>query len=811
MTQPWTDIKNTDLAIVMGGNAAEAHPCGFKWLVEAKAHRGAKLIVVDPRYTRTAAVSDYYAPIRQGTDIAFLLGVIRYCIANDKIQWEYAKNYTNISYLVKDGFSYKDGLFTGYDEMKRDYDRSSWDYQLGADGFVVSDMTLQHPRTVWQLLKDHVEQYTPELVERITGTPKDKFLHICEMIAATSAPDKAMTSMYALGWTHHSKGAQNIRTMAMLQLLLGNIGIAGGGMNALRGHSNIQGLTDLGLMSNLIPGYLSIPTEKEKTIGDYMATRQFKPLRADQTSYWRNYDKFFVSFQKSMWGDHATKDNDWGYDYLPKLDVPSYDILRMMELMNEGKVNGYFCQGFNPILSIPNRAKTTSALSKLKFLVTMDPLDTETSNFWRNFGVYNDVKSAEIATEVFQLPTTCFAEEEGSLANSGRWLQWHWAGGSPPGDCQHDTWIMAQIFLRVKKLYQAEGGAFPDPILNLTWNYAEPEEPTPEELAKEINGYALADQPDPKDPTKLTIGQGKLLLNFSQLKNDGSTASGCWIYSGQWNENGNNMARRDNSDPGNMGTFLNWTFAWPVNRRVLYNAASCDMQGKPWDPSRKLIEWNGSKWVGNDVPDIAPDAKPGTVQPFILNQEGTARIFTRALLRDGPFPVHYEPFESPVKNLINPAIRGNPVSRVFQSDVASFGNADEFPYAATSYRLTEHFHYWTKHNRVNSVLQPEFFVEISHELAAEKNIENGGYVRVWSKRGEVKAKAYVTKRIQPLICDGKAVHVVGIPLHWGFMGTAVKGWGPNSLSPVVADANSDTPEFKAFLVNIEPTTPPAIS
>lgn len=811
MTQPWTDIKNTDLAIVMGGNAAEAHPCGFKWLVEAKAHRGAKLIVVDPRYTRTAAVSDYYAPIRQGTDIAFLLGVIRYCIANGKIQWEYAKNYTNISYLVKDGFSYKDGLFTGYDETKRDYDRSSWDYQLGPDGFVVSDMTLQHPRTVWQLLKDHVEQYTPELVERICGTPKDKFLHIAQAIAETSAPDKAMTSMYALGWTQHSKGAQNIRTMAMLQLLLGNIGIAGGGMNALRGHSNIQGLTDLGLMSNLIPGYLTIPTEKEKTYGDYAATRQFKPLRQDQTSYWRNYDKFFVSFMKSMWGEHATAETNWAYDYLPKLDVPAYDILRMFELMREGKVNGYFCQGFNPILSIPDRAKTTAALSKLKFLVTMDPLDTETSNFWKNFGVYNDVDPARIDTEVFQLPTTCFAEEEGSLANSGRWLQWHWAGGSAPGECRHDTWIMAQIFLRLKRLYQAEGGAFPDPILNLTWAYADPEEPTPEELAKEVNGTALADLFDAKDPTKLLATKGKLLVNFSQLKNDGSTACGCWIYSGQWNENGNNMARRDNADPGNMGTFLNWTFAWPLNRRVLYNAASCDMQGRPWDPSRALIAWNGTKWAGVDVPDIAPDAKPGTVQPFILNQEGTARVFTRGLLRDGPFPVHYEPFESPVKNVINPAIRGNPVSRIFQADVASFGDPGEFPYAATSYRLTEHFHYWTKHNRVNAVLQPEFFVEIGHELAAEKAIQNGGWVRVWSKRGEVKAKAYVTKRIQPLICDGKTVHVVGIPLHWGFMGAAVKGWGPNSLTPVVGDANSDTPEFKAFLVNIEPTTPPAIA
>ena len=811
MTQPWTDIKNTDLAIVMGGNAAEAHPCGFKWLVEAKAHRGAKLIVVDPRYTRTAAVADYYAPIRQGTDIAFLLGVMRYCIANDKIQWEYAKNYTNISYLVKDGFAYKDGLFTGYDEMKRDYDRSTWDYQIGPDGFVVSDMTLQHPRTVWQLLKDHVEQYTPELVERICGTPKDKFLHVCEMIATTSAPDKAMTSMYALGWTQHSKGAQNIRTMAMLQLLLGNIGVAGGGMNALRGHSNIQGLTDLGLMSNLIPGYLAIPTEKEKTYGDYVATRQFKPLRQDQTSYWRNYDKFFVSFMKSMWGDKATKDNDWAYDYLPKLDVPAYDILRMFELMREGKVNGYFCQGFNPILSIPDRAKTTDSLSKLKFLVTMDPLDTETSNFWKNFGIYNDVDSSKIQTEVFQLPTTCFAEEEGSLANSGRWLQWHWAGGSAPGESRHDTWIMAQIFLRLKKLYATEGGTYPDPILDLTWNYADPEEPTPEELAKEVNGSALADQFDAKDPTKLLTAKGKLVVNFSQLKNDGSTACGCWIYSGQWNENGNNMARRDNADPGNMGTFLNWTFAWPVNRRVLYNAASCDMQGRPWDPSRKLIEWNGSKWAGFDVPDIAPDAKPGTVQPFILNQEGTARVFSRGMLRDGPFPIHYEPFESPVKNVINPAIRGNPVARIFQADVASFGDSDEFPYAATSYRLTEHFHYWTKHNRVNAVLQPEFFVEISHQLADEKGVANGSWVRVWSKRGEVKAKAYVTKRIQPLICDGKTVHVVGIPLHWGFMGAAAKGWGPNSLTPVVGDANSDTPEFKAFLVNIEPTTAPAIA
>lgn len=811
MTQPWTDIKNTDLAVVMGGNAAEAHPCGFKWVTEAKANRGARLIVVDPRYTRTASVADVYAPIRQGTDIAFLLGVIRYCIENDKIQWEYAKNYTNISYLVKDGFDYHDGLFTGYDESRRDYDRTSWDYQLGPDGFVLADATLQHPRCVWNLLKAHVAPYTPELVERICGTPKDKFLKIAAMIAETSSPTKAMTSMYALGWTQHSKGAQNIRAMAMLQLLLGNIGVMGGGMNALRGHSNIQGLTDLGLMSNLLPGYLNIPVEKEKTFADYMASRDFKPLRPDQISYWKNYRKFFVSLMKSLWGEHATADNDWAYDYLPKLDVPAYDILRIVELMHDGKVNGYFCQGFNPLLSVPNRGKLTEALSKLKFLVTMDPLDTETSRFWENHGEYNDVDPKAIGTEVIQLPTTCFAEEEGSLANSGRWLQWHWAGGSPPGEAKHDTWIMAQIFLRLRKLYQDEGGAFPDPILNLTWNYADPDEPTPAELAREINGSTLADIFDKDDKTKLLLAKGKQVANFSQLKDDGSTACGCWIYSGCFNEAGNAMARRDNHDPGDTGAFLNWTFAWPLNRRTLYNRASCDIHGKPWDPTRKIIEWDGAKWGGFDVPDINLDSKPDSVGPFTLNPEGSARIFARGLMRDGPFPVHYEPFESPVPNVINPAIRGNPVSRVFQNDVAQFGTSDEFPYAATSYRLTEHFHFWTKHNRVNAALQPEFFVEISEELAKEKGVKGGDWVRVWSKRGSVKAKAYVTKRIRPMICDGRTVHIVGIPLHWGFMGRARKGFGPNSLTPFVGEAHVDTPEFKAFLVNLEATTGPAVS
>jgi formate dehydrogenase major subunit len=787
----------------MGGNAAEAHPCGFKWVTEAKANRGARLIVVDPRFTRSASVADVYAPIRQGTDIAFINGLINYCIQNDKVQWEYTKAYTNATYLVKDGFGYQDGLFTGYDESKRDYDRSTWDYQIGDDGFIVVDETLTNPRCVWNLLKQHVSIYTPEFVERVCGTPKNKFLQVAKMIAETSAKDKFMTSMYALGWTQHSKGSQNIRNMAMLQLILGNIGVRGGGMNALRGHSNIQGLTDLGLMSHLLPGYLDIPTDGAPDLDKYMSTHLFKPLRPNQTSYWQNYRKFFVSFQKAMWGAAATKDNNWAYDYLPKLDVAAYDILRAFELMHQGKINGYFCQGFNPLLAFPNRRKLTTALSKLKWLVIMDPLDTETARFWENHGEYNDVDTANIRTEVFQLPSTCFAEDTGSLTNSARWLQWHWAGGTPPGEAKSDVWIMAQLGQRLKALYQKEGGTFPDPIVNLTWNYKDPGDPTPEELAKELNGSVLETVTDPADPTKVLLEKGKQLVSFAVLRDDGTTACGSWIYSGCFNEAGNNMARRDNTDPDNAGVFGKWAWSWPLNRRILYNRASADVSGKPWDPSRKLLEWNGTAWSGYDVPDIAPNAKPGVVSPFIMTAEGTARLFARTLMKEGPFPVHYEPFESPIANPINPKIRGNPAARVFKDDMEQFGDAKEFPYAATSYRLTEHFHYWTKHCKINASLQPEFFVEIGEELAKEKGITPGGWVRVWSKRGSVKAKVVVTKRIRPLICDGKTVHIVGIPLHWGFMGEARKGFGPNSLTPFVGDANAETPEFKAFLVNIE--------
>jgi formate dehydrogenase major subunit len=807
MTNHWVDIKNADIVLIMGGNAAEAHPCGFKWVTEAKAHNKARLIVVDPRFTRSASVADVYAPIRTGTDMVFLGGLISYLLAKDQIQHEYVKNYTDFTFIVREDFAFNDGLYSGYNAEKRSYDKTTWDYEIGADGYVKSDPTLAHPRCVYQLMKQHYARYTPEMVVRVCGTPQEKFLQICEMIGSTATPTRAMTILYALGWTQHSVGSQMIRHGAMVQLLLGNIGIAGGGMNALRGHSNIQGLTDLGLMSNLLTGYLTLPNEPEQSYEQYIAARASKPLRPNQLSYWQNYDKFFVSLMKAWWGEAATADNHWGYDYLPKLDKP-YDLLQAFELMYHGQMNGYICQGFNPLAAAPNKAKMNAALAKLKYLVIMDPLATETSEFWRNFGEHNDVDPAQIKTEVFRLPTSCFAEEEGALTNSSRWLQWHWKGAEPPGEARSDIDIMSGLFTRIRALYQAEGGALPEPIVKLSWPYARPQGPTPMELAREYSGKALKDLADPKDATKITRKAGEQLAGFAELRNDGTTASGCWIFCGAWGPNGNLMARRDNSDPTGIGQNLNWAFAWPANRRVLYNRASCDLDGKPFNPARSLVSWNGSAWGGADIADFKADEDPTHgMGPFIMNPEGVARFFARNNMAEGPFPEHYEPFETPLaKNPLNPnepRALSNPAARVFDDDRKAFGKADKFPHAATTYRLTEHFHYWSKHVRLNAIIQPEQFVEIGEALGKELGIASGDTVKVSSNRGYIKAVAVVTKRLKVLEIEGKPLHHVGIPIHWGFKGLAKPGFLANTLTPVVGDGNSQTPEFKSFLVKVE--------
>ncbi len=806
MTNHWVDIKNANVVVVMGGNAAEAHPCGFKWVTEAKAHNKARLIVVDPRFTRSAAVADYYVPIRSGSDIAFLGGLINYLLTHDKIQHEYVKKYSDGTFLVSNDYHFTDGLFSGYDKDKRKYDKASWSYQKGKDGYVLVDETLQNPRCVFNLMKQHYARYTPEMVTRITGTPKEQFLKVCEMIAETSAPDKTTTFLYALGWTQHSTGSQMIRTTAMIQILLGNIGMAGGGVNALRGHSNIQGATDLGLLSNLLPGYMTLAGEKEQDFQAFLDKRALKPLRPGQMSYWQNYPKFHVSLMKAWYGDAATRENNWCYDWLPKLDKV-YDVLQVFELMHQGKINGYFAQGFNALASFPDKAKIGGALAKLKYLVVIDPLATETSEFWKNFGAFNDVDASKIQTEVFRLPSTCFAEEDGSLVSSSRVLQWHYKGADAPGEARGDAEIMAGLFLKLRELYRKEGGAFPGPILNLTWPYKIADSPSSEELAREFSGKALANVKDPKDPTKVLAMAGEQLAGFAQLRDDGSTACGCWLFSGSWSQAGNLMARRDNSDPSGLGNTPNWAYAWPANRRILYNRASCDPSGKPWDAKRKVISWNAkeSKWAGMDVPDMRPDAAPEeNVGPFIMNPEGVARLFAIDKMAEGPFPEHYEPFETPIDtNPLHPKVVSNPAARVFKDDMEAFGNYKNFPYVGTTYRLTEHFHFWTKHAVLNAILQPEQFVEIGEELAREKDIKAGDRIKVSSNRGHIKAVAVVTKRIKALDVDGKKIHTVGIPIHWGFKGVAKNGYIANTLTPFVGDANTQTPEFKSFLVNIE--------
>ena len=801
MTNHWVDIKNANVVMVMGGNAAEAHPVGFRWAMEAKNNNDATLIVVDPRFTRTASVADIYAPIRSGTDITFLSGVILYLISNNKINAEYVKHYTNASLLVRDDFSFDDGLFSGYDEAKRQYDKTTWNYQFDENGYAKRDETLQHPRCVWNLLKEHVSRYTPDVVEHICGTPQADFLKVCDVLASTSAADRTTTFLYALGWTQHTVGAQNIRTMAMIQLLLGNMGMAGGGVNALRGHSNIQGLTDLGLLSTSLPGYLTLPSEKHADLQTYLTANTPKATLPGQVNYWGNYPKFFVSLMKAFYGDDAQQENNWGYDWLPKWDQ-SYDVLKYFDMMDRNKVSGYICQGFNPVASFPDKNKIVASLSKLKYLVIVDPLVTETSNFWQNHGEMNDVDPADIQTEVFRLPSTCFAEEDGSIANSGRWLQWHWKGADAPGEARTDGEILAGIYHKIRELYRTEGGKGAEPLLKMGWHYEQPDRPESEEVAKENNGYALEDLFDANG--NLVAKKGQLLDSFALLRDDGSTASACWIYAGSWTAKGNQMANRDNADPSGLGNTLGWAWAWPLNRRIIYNRASADPQGKPWDPKRMLIEWNGTKWVGNDIPDYNTSPPGSGVGPFIMQPEGLGRLFAIDKMAEGPFPEHYEPFETPLgTNPLHPNVVSNPAARLYEADAKRMGKRSEFPYVGTTYRLTEHFHTWTKHSRLNAIAQPEQFVEISEKLAKAKGIANGDHVKVSSKRGYIRAVAVVTQRLQTLNAGGQEVETVGIPLHWGFEGTARKGYLANTLTPSVGDANSQTPEYKAFLVNIE--------
>ena len=823
MTNGWVDIKNADVVFVMGGNPAENHPCGFKWAIEAKKTRGAKIISVDPRFQRTAAVADVYAPLRAGTDIAFLNGIIRYALETRRYHADYVKLHTNASYIVGERYGFQDGLFSGFDEKKGEYDKAAWGYEPDAQTQAYGvDPTLENPRCVFQLLKKHVDRYTPDMVEKVCGTPKAQFLKVAEMVTSTGSAEKVGTILYALGWTQHSTGVQIIRTAAMLQLLLGNVGRPGGGVNALRGHSNIQGATDMGGTFDILPGYLKTPSSNLPDLATYLEKSTpwtLNKMAWASMNYWSNYPKFMVSLLKTVWGKAATKENEFGYAWLPKVDG-NYSWSYMFDDMYRGSSKraggdepvpeGLISFGMNPVGTGPNSPKMVAALSKLKWLVMVENQENETAAFWKAPKELGTPDAAQIKTEVFLLPASNFAEKDGTFTNSARWVQWKWKAVDGPGQSRSDQEVISRILLALKDLYRKEPGALPEAVLNISWPYTDPANPDLAEVLKEINGKAITDLVEPpkdpksKDPPKVLKTAGQQLDSFGQLRDDGSTSCGNWLYSGVFTEAGNNAARRITADPMGLGQFHQWAFSWPANRRVMYNRASADAAGKPWDPKRVGIQWNGEKWVG-DVPDIKPDSPPGQFGAFIMLPEGVGRLFS-PVLNDGPFPEHYEPVEAPVDNPLHPKVSASPVLKRFNSDKDKWGKADEYPIVCTTYRLTEHFHYWTKHQeggRLNEV-QPGIFFEIPEELAKEKGIQNGETVRISSARGSIEGPAMVTKRMPGFMINGKRVWQIGFPIHWGYSGDA-KHAGPlaNLITNSAIDPNTWTPEFKAFQVKLE--------
>jgi formate dehydrogenase major subunit len=796
MTNHWRDIRHADLIMINGANPAEAHPVGFRWMMRAKLERRAKMIHVDPRFTRTSAVADTHLRIRTGTDVAFFGGLINYVLQNQLYHKEYVEFATNGGFVVKQGYTFKDGLFNSYDPAKRAYTPTEWAYETGPGGFAKVD--IKHPRSVLNLMREHYSRYTPEMVERITGIPRDQFLEVARQVGEMGRPDKVMTIVYAVGLTHHSTGVQLIRSGAVLQLLLGNIGRPGGGMNAERGHANIQGNTDHAISWEILPGYLRAPAPGQRNLADYVDQSASKQLLPDSLNFFgANYRKFMVSLLKAWYGDAATKRNEFAFDHLPK-PAANASWLSIFDQALQGKMEGLMLSGMTATSIGPDSNQVLQALSNLKWLCVMDAFQTTSSEFWRAPGI----DPSKVQTEVFMLPATHWIEKDGSFTNSGRWAQWKEQVLPPEGEARHDHWILADLFQRVRNLYRQQGGKFPAPVMELTLPYKDPVKPDLDEIAQEINGRDLR--------------TGKRLETFADLKDDGTTTAGDWIYTGHYPESGNLAKRRDGvqdpqaNDPTGMGFYPNWAWSWPLNRRVLYNRASADPQGRPWDPSRPGIQWDAAagKWVG-DVPDYPPKAdprKPGAPLPFIMTGEGTGRLFSNGVA-DGPFPEHYEPIESPVQNPLHPAVSATPVAFLYDKAAGRdnrFGTPQEFPYVATSYRLTEHEHYVTQNVDHLVQLQPEAFVEVPAELAQEKGIENGDRVRVSSKRGKLEVRAVVTKRLGPLQIDGKKVYQIGIPIHWGFVGINTgQHWLANALTPFVGDASARTPEFKAFLVNIE--------
>ena len=810
MTNHWNDLANSDCVLIVGCNPAENHPISFKWITKAM-DQGAKLIVVDPRFTRSAAKADLFIRLRPGTDIALFGGLINYALQNQLYQKDYVVNYTNAAFVVRPDYAFQDGLFAGYQKNKRAYDTQAWDYEADKDGKPVTDAALSNPRSVFQLMKQHFARYTPEMVEATTGVPKEQFLKMAEIYCATGQPDKAGTIMYAMGSTQHSTGVQIIRGYSILQMLLGNMGLPGGGINALRGENNVQGSTDMALLFHLVPGYMSSPNEAaHPTLKDY------NDKETPKAGFWSNKPKFFTSLLKAFWGDAARKDNDFAYDYLPKagkgFQGAGYSWIPLFQAMGAGSIKGMLVWGMNPAVSSSNLNQTYAALDKLEWMAAFDLWETDTSVFWKRPGA----NPKDIKTEVFLFPAADALEKEGSASNSGRWIQWRHKAVQAHGDAKSDLWFANALALELKKLYKDDPkAAFPDPIVKLNWSYGD--DPDAHLVAKEINGYTVADK--------------KQVANFLALKDDGSTASGCWIYSGFYpgpEKKDNKAAARDKKDPSGLGLYSGWSFAWPVNRRIIYNRCSADPQGQPWNPKKALVRWDGGgkKWVRADVPDfkwIDPATKievppeESAKAPYIMLPEGKARFFVpKGACKDGPFPEHYEALECAYVNPVS-VQQINPAVKIWKSDLDKFAEVSDprFPVIATTFRVTEHWQAgaMTRNLTWQSELFPEMFVEISPTLAKAKGIKSGDWLKVKSIRGEVMARANITHRVAPFRCGPpglqNTVEMVALPWHFGFAGLThggpdkTKNYAANQLAPQVGDANTMIPEYKVFLVDVE--------
>jgi len=844
------DLANSDCILFMGSNMAEAHPVGFRWPMKAK-EKGAILMHVDPRFTRTSALCDVYVGIRAGSDVAFLGGLVNYILSNDRWFKEYVTNYTNAATIVEDGFRDTEdlgGLFSGYHGNGAtgtyDAEEGHWGYKendqvtrwqgdkateaVHAESSPchlvtlspghLQDPTLQHPNCVFQLLKRHFARYTPEVVSQVCGCTPQEFLGVAERLCANSGREHTSALVYALGWTQHTTGVQMIRTASIVQLLLGNMGRPGGGIMAMRGHSTIQGSTDVATLYDVLPGYLPQPVsdEKHETLDSYVGQEGMP------TGYWANFRKFAVSLLKAWYGAAAKPENDFCFSWLPRVDA-DYSQLAYFDRMAKGAVKGYFLFGQNPGGGGPNAGLHRAGLRNLDWLVVLDWFETESAVFWKSDP--SGPPPADIKTEVFLFPAAAAPEKEGSLTNTQRLLQWHDKAVDPLGDSRSDAWFLYHLGKRLKALYAGSTEARDQPLLQLTWDYDFDEpprlpdgslsriegEPDLEKVLQEINGCKLHEV-DPRS------GRPRLLTGFAELQDDGSTACGCWIYSGVFPEPGRNRARERRL--GDNPLQPDWGFAWPDNRRVLYNRASADPAGRPWSERKKFVWWDEAsrRWVGLDRPDFEvekpPDyqAPPGAKgmaaiagsQPFILKSDGVGWLYSPPI-KDGPLPAHYEPVESPLGNLLYPKQVCNPTVRLFEGPLNRIAHAPtaEYPIVATTFRLTEHYLSgpMSRFNSWLNELQPEMFVELSPELAAERGIVHGDWLTVQTPRARIEARAMVTRRLRPLPVDGRVIHQVGIPFHWAFAGEVVGG-NANDLTSLLADPNVSMHECKAFACQV---------